>query len=123
MAWNIKYNCDHKIIEITYSGIVSPSELNDALAAAMSLSQKECTLLVLADCTDIAGGHSVTDLFFLISLYEKHGLRGMKEALILPALKSSIDQVLFYETACLNRGFNVKILRNSQEAIAWLKEG
>ena len=123
MAWYIKHNGDEKIIELTYSGIVSPPELQDALSAAMSCSKKEGTTFFLADCTDMAGGHSITDLYFLISLYEMHGLRGMKEAVILPALKSTFEQVRFYETTCLNRGFDVKIFSNHQDAIAWLKAG
>jgi hypothetical protein len=121
MAWNVKYNSDTKIIELTYSGLVSPIELKDALSAALSLSKQEGTSLFLADCTDMVGGHSITDLYFLIALYEESGLRGMKEALVLPALKSSVEQVKFYEVACRNRGFNVKIFSQIQDATAWLQ--
>lgn len=104
-----------------YSGSVSPEELKDAFIAAVILSKKENTTMFLADCTKMAGGHSLIDLYSLITLLESIGIgRKMKEALILPFLKSSVKDVNYYETACLNRGFNVKIFQNSQDAIAWL---
>lgn len=121
MPCDIKLNKNYKIIELTYYGIITPKELKDAFDAAVSLSMKEGSTLFLADCTEMVGGHSVIDLYALISIFESSGLgRGMKEALLLPSLKSSINDVKFYETACLNRGFNVKIFQNVDDALKWL---
>jgi hypothetical protein len=38
------------------------------------------------------------------------------------SLQSSIAEIKFYETACKNRGFNVKIFTEREDAIAWLAE-
>jgi hypothetical protein len=120
MGWNIKFNADNRIIELSYYGVVSPVELNDALTAAVSISQREGTVRFLADCSEMLGGHSITDLYFLISLYESVGARSMKEALILPFVDIAQDDVKFYETACLNRGFDVKVFNSVSEAMNWL---
>jgi len=121
MPWKVEFNGDHKIIEIKYSGIVTPAELKDAFAAVVVMTKKHNTLLYLADCSEMIGGHSVLDLYALISLFETYDLsRNLKEALVLPNLKSSIEDVKFYETACLNRSYYVKIFSNVHDAVLWL---
>jgi hypothetical protein len=121
MPWSIKFNQDKRIIEITYSGTVTPQELHEAFLEAKTISSKHGTILFLADCTDMVGGHSVVDLYYLIALYEQNDLRNrIKEAIVLPSMKSPREEVQFYETACLNKGFNVKIFSDTTEAITWL---
>lgn len=121
MPWTIQFNPATQTVELAYTGAVSPKDLQDALAAALDLATKNHTSLFLADCTDMVGGHSVGDLYFLISLFESSGFKnGIKEAILLPSLQSSVEDVYFYETACLNRGYNVKIFKHHDEAQAWL---
>lgn len=122
MPYEVKLNADDQIIDLTYSGIVTPSELKTAFDEALLISLQNGIQTFFADCTTMVGGHSVIDLYFLISLYESCGLpRGSKEALLLPSLKSSAEEVKFYETACLNQGYNIKIFTDSNEAFTWLK--
>lgn len=120
MTWNIKFNSKFKFIELSYVGLVSPAELNEALLAAAALSKEKQTLDFFADCSELAGGHSIMDLYALISLFESTGVRGLKEAIIFPSLQATIEDVKFYETACLNRGYNVRVFANRQEALTWL---
>jgi hypothetical protein len=121
MPWSANI-IDPNIVELVYTGEVTPAELMEALQAAGSLSHKHQTNLFLADCTEMAGGHSITDLYFLISAYEAAGLQyGSKEALLLPKLKSPAEEVKFYEVACSNRGFIVKIFIGRHEALQWLR--
>lgn len=70
----------------------------------------------------MVGGHSIVDLYALIKLLESRDLRGLKEAILMPSLQASRQDVEFYETACLNRGFNVKVFRDRQAALDWLAE-
>ncbi|MCX7098902.1 MAG: STAS/SEC14 domain-containing protein [Methylococcales bacterium] len=119
MAWTTKLN--NNIIELAFIGTVSATELKEALLASNTLSKDNNTLLILADCSTMLGGHTLADLYYIISLFESLDLRKMKEALVLPNLDSSKEQVKFYETACLNRGFDVKIFPDTDTALAWLK--
>lgn len=122
MPWKINHNTDQNIIELTYFGQVTANDLTDAFMAAKDLSQKEDIKKCLADCTDMLGGHSIMNLYAIIELLEGFKLHRLKEALLLPSLQASKKDVEFYETACVNRGFNVKIFNNYQQAVEWLLE-
>lgn len=122
VSWSIKLNSQYKIIELFYSGLVTPDELKGAFEEAISLSKREGIILFLADCTELVGGHTVIDLYLKVAQYASINLREMKEAVILPIHKSSVENVKFYETACLNKGFNVKIFGDTSEAVNWLIE-
>jgi len=121
MAWAANYNRDHDLVELVYKGKVTPADLHEALLAAVKLAKENNCILFLADCSEMEGGHSVVDLYGLISLYESVGLQlKMKEALLLPSMKSPKEDVKFYETACLNKGFNVKVFSQKEKALTWL---
>ncbi len=121
MPYDIKFNNDQKIIELTYAGLVTPPELVEALEETAILSRSSGVTRFLADCTTMVGGHSVFDLYALISLYESIGVpRGMKEAILLPSLESPIEDVKFYEIACFNKGYNVRVFKNIRDALSWL---
>jgi hypothetical protein len=121
MPWQLKLLEKPQAVEIKYIDAISPAELVEAFTAALALSRESQTILYLADCTEMIGGHSLTDLYNLIALYEATGVDWhTKEAILLPSLEATVDEVVFYETACRNRGFNVRVFRTRDEAAAWL---
>ena len=120
MAWSLKFNTKYKLVELTYTGIVSATDLKEAFVEAASLATAKSTTLFLTDCTQLKGGHSITDLYSYISLYEENHVHKMKEALVIPSQKWIKEYAEFYETACLNRGFKVKLFSNAGDGIAWL---
>lgn len=121
MSWKIKIIENPGYIKLQYSGLVTKDELVEAFFSTAGILRGGNILKVLADCTSMTGGHSVTDLYGLIDLFEAAGMpRNIKEAIILPELKDTLENVRFYETACLNRGYNVKICREHDEAVKWL---
>jgi hypothetical protein len=121
MPWKTRLIENPKYIEIIYSGIVTPQQLYMALESSVSLSRENKTELFLADCTTMVGGHTAVDLYGLISLFEKLEIgRTAKEAVIMLTVQESADEIRFYETACKNRGFNVKLFNNREEAVKWL---
>lgn len=123
MPWQAKVIENHRHIELQYSELVTPEELFEAFATAYSLAKKNGIYRFLADCSNMAGGHSIVDLYGLISLFEASGIDHLsKEAILMPAIKASASDVQFYETACRNRGFNVRVFCNRDEAIDWLRE-
>lgn len=120
MPWSSSFDASHNVIELVYFGSVSSKELIEAVDAAIEISKKKNTKLVLADCIKMTGGHSLLDLWALVNIYFTRDLRGLKEAIVLPSLKSSGQFVRFYETASLNRGLNVKVFSDIAEAREWL---
>jgi len=124
MAWKTNQVENPGYIEVTYSGKVSPEELFKALENAVLLSRENKIILFLADLTEMIGGHSVFDLYGVISIYEtlKFDAKA-KEAIIMTSLQDTVDEIKFYETAYKNWGFNVRIFKQKEEAISWLFSG
>jgi hypothetical protein len=121
MPFEIKLLDDHKIIEISYAGDVTSPELLEAFKAVILFSQKTGVGLFLADCTMMEGGHSLFDLFELIKQYDNTDFRDMgKEAVLLPNDEKAAENAVFYENACFNRGYNVKIFTDRETAVKWL---
>jgi hypothetical protein len=113
-----------KVIEIEYIGKVTNKELKDALTNALSLSKEKQVNRYLANCTQMRGGHSVVDLFNLVSDYRNEIKADLsaKEAILSSQLPEIAPLIHFFEMAATNRGYNVKIFRDRDEALAWLKE-
>lgn len=69
------------------------------------------------------GGHSVFDIYFLLDLYQQFEIpKTIKEAVVFSNEKDNKEKVKFYETASLNKGYNVRIFSNRDEAVKWLGE-
>ena len=120
MSWGINYN--QGIIELKYLDIVTKDDLVNAFKGAEKMSLEYSTMLILSDCRDMKGGHTLFDLFGLIEELGKADiLRSIKEAILISVNSETVANIEFWETACGNRGFNVRIFDNQEEALKWLK--
>ncbi len=123
MPWQASFNQSLQCVELVYSQIVTPKELNDAFLEAVQILSDHNSRNVLADCSEMVGGHSMVDLYYLIDLYQSVGLRhDMREAIVLPSLQATASEVKFYEVACLNRGYHVKLFKSRELATQWLSK-
>lgn len=117
-----RFLTNERLVEVVFRGQVSEAELRRAVDDTISLAANHQTCLCLADCLGLGGGHSFTDLYDLVALLEARKLGPQfREAILLPANPAAAEQVRFYETACFNRGINVRIFSDRAEAIAWLR--
>lgn len=122
MSWNINFWNDDKIIEIIYEGVVDDQQLKEAFDAGKNFLTPENPIKVLADCSKLEGGASISELSVFIGELEKLRLPNFQEAIILPQLQESQEGVEYYEMACLNRGLIVKIFKDRANAVEWLKK-
>jgi hypothetical protein len=123
MPWQSVFHAEQAIVEVTYTGHVTTTELQEALQEIIALGRRHRTLRVLADCAALQGGHSVVDLYFLAdSLKSMEEASGMKEALLLPRSPESAQAVAFWETICRNRGLRARAFQDRAAALAWLRE-
>ena len=121
MSWNVSYLPDADAILTVYSGAMTPAELVAAVGATIALGTQQGTRRFLADCTGLAGGHSIVDLYDLAKLIESTGLtRDAREAIVLPQLAAPSEDVRFWETTCRNRGFDVRVFDRMDVAGDWL---
>lgn len=124
MAFTINYLAESRVIEICYIGELSKSELVESLFKAGELGKEKLTTLVLTDCTKMTGGHSFFDLYDLFALFEEAQVdHRLKESIVFDAGAPVTEVISFFETAALNRGYNVRIFTDREVAMAWLLQG
>jgi protein-tyrosine phosphatase len=124
MPWDTSYLPDLDAVLTVYGGVITAESLREAVEATVELGRRHGSTRFLADCSSLEGGHSVVDLCGLVHLIESAGVAlGSREALVLPQLDAAAEDVHFWETACQNRGFSVRVFRTSAEARAWLARG
>ena len=111
------------IVDSVYAGDVSPAELEKGVRAAIALATGSGIFRFFTDVTGLTGGHSAVDLFAVVALLEAMGLpRTLREAILAPRTMMAAADVQFYEDACRNRGWNVRLFADRQAAMAWLRE-
>ena len=121
MPWRASVNPDVPIIETYYSGVLTQSELSAAVHETIELCRTYGRTLLLGDCTALVGGHSVVDLYVLADFVMASGIgHTIKEAVLLPELPASAENVKFWETTCYNRGFSVRLFNDREGALKWL---
>ncbi len=121
MPCHVMINPAHPVIEISFSGSITRFELADALRETLALAEAHDTCRILADCSQLAGGHSSIDLYYLAETVSTSGIaHRLKEAVLLPELPESSENVKFWETTCFNRGIRVSLFTDRQQALAWL---
>lgn len=121
MPWTIKYLEEHQIVETTYDGKLSGREIKEAGRASLSLAAQKNTILYLGDCTTLQPSRSLFDIYEIVKfLLDLKPNRFSKEAILLPKVELSANQMRFYETLGRNRGFEVCVFEDREEAIRWL---
>ena len=124
MPWTAR--CDPPLpdtVTVVFSGAVSGAELREATTAAVALGREHRVTRYFVDATGVVHWPRETDFFFLpAALYDELGLdrRDVRAAIVVSASDDLRQIARFYETACLNRGWQVKIFETSDDAIAWL---
>jgi hypothetical protein len=121
MPSSVSYLPELNAVLIVYDGVISPDMLLEAAQSALALSREHGSRRFLADCSALAGGHSVIDLYGLAKMLEAAGFgRDSREAIVLPQLAAAAADVRFWETTCRNRGFDVCVFETAAPARRWL---
>lgn len=120
MPWKSQILPGLPIIETIFEGRISAQDLAAAVAEVVDLARQHHVTLILADCRKLEGGHSITSLYQAAESVRACGVTYFKEAVLLPALPEAQGHVAFWETTAVNRGFEVKIFGNRDDAMSWL---
>ena len=121
MPYTITKHPDPSRIEIKYSGIITGEDLVNAINEFVTINADKRYLLVLTDLSELSISPSLLNVYDRIEMYEKLDIsKETTEAVIIPISAFAKETVKFYDTACLNRGYNVKLFSTKDEALAWL---
>ena len=124
LGFSVTYLEDSGVVEATYTGTVTPEELDQALTATGTLAAETVCNRFLIDARDQdPSGGSAFDILrlaeFLASL--PPGLID-REAILSPPSAQGTDDMHFFETAARNRGLNVLMFTSREDALVWLAE-
>lgn len=122
MGWQRTYDEQTGVVTTVYAGQLSVEQFREAIADAVAgLAQGR--RLFLTDCTGLELGPSTLAVFDQVQGLEADGLAGhYREAVLLPAGAVPARDVEFWETACRNRGMDVRIFEERDQALAWLAD-
>jgi hypothetical protein len=123
MPYEIDYLEDEQIIILKHTGEATFVDVVERCKKAAELAKKKSATLFFLDCTLMELKSTASELFNLPKLYDEIGVpRESKLALLLAEKSPIAEDILFYETVCQTRGYNVRVFTSYDEAMAWLKK-
>ncbi|MBD3277608.1 MAG: hypothetical protein GF388_04845 [Candidatus Aegiribacteria sp.] len=122
MSWEVLYNERTDTVELINTGTFTPEDLFREVPVAYRLARKNGTGRYLVDGSErevLAVSHF--DYYDVPKVLEGFELdEDTKIAMVLPHGQDSDEGMTFFETICLNRGYNARIFKSREEAEAWL---
>ena len=121
MAWAVEYNTEFGIIEIVFTDSVDSEQAREAIIQSFALSRDKDTDLFLSDYSRAHPKLSTLDILQVPRWYRDEGApRKTRSAVVYPTSNTGKEDAGFFETACLNRGWQAKAFSGRQAAIDWL---
>lgn len=110
------------VIEARFFGRVTQEDFDRVFGECLELAMSHDIWLLLADCSELLWSLELSHLKgFADKLVALDLPAGFREALILPEDVGARVYVRYWETAGANRGLQMSVFRDRDEAIAWLE--
>ena len=126
MPYTITHLEEKNILEAIYRGRVKPTEVMAAIAKILLLAKKHNAHLFLIDCLELKDDKALVfenyKLGVDVSKIIQKIPEQVKDAIILPRSAQAADNIRFFETVAINRGLNVRLFKNREDALEWLLE-
>lgn len=122
MAYTLEYNRTLGIVELVFSGSHTQAESRESAAKAIALGKEHGDAHALVDATETELSVSILDLLDLPDRhYVEHDMsRRIKVAVLPPKNPGAKEDAWFFENTCRNRGWQVSLFANREDAIEWL---
>ena len=122
MEWKIEKNDEHKYIEVITSGIAGK---DDSLDMAKAISHAMRTHRITKGLIDHRNLVSVTgdtiDIYNRPKFFRIIGL--ILRIKIAEIIKPEhFEHFKFFETVCINQGYQISIFQDKEKALSWLLE-
>lgn len=123
MPYEIDYLEDEKIVTIRNTGEVTFTDFLEQTKEAAELARRKDARLFLSDNILLENKAKIFEIYKLPEIYDALGASRRNKLAVLIAKEGPITKdARFFETICLNRGWNVKLFTSYNEAKGWLKE-
>jgi hypothetical protein len=115
---------DHPIVEMTSYGHFSVENAWAAVDAGAVLCREHDVWNALSDMSGVTHTPPPSEVVHFADALSKRGLpRRYRQAVVRPTDTIAATWIDLYATAAVNRGLEVKVFRDREEAIAWLESG
>ena len=123
MPYTLQHRDSDDFGEVTFHGVVTAADLRDATVEAVQLQRRHSILrfLVVVDPVDMKA--AADDLREIEKQYRQMEVRRFtRVAVIQPRDGVGRRLAAIYEDVCRQHGWDVKVLPDRKDALAWLSE-
>ena len=124
MVWQIDLDNDAQVIVLTFNGLVTGPELQEAAAARIEFGQQKNIDRYIIDAAEmIAPKSTIIDVLDIPNeIYEQRKMRRKSLiAVIRPRNPASTWIAEFFENASVLRGWRVRTVADYEAAVRWLQ--
>ncbi len=122
MPYKINYIEKSGIVIIENKGELTYDELVNQSKEAIILAKDKNSQLFLSDFSNVKVQANTFKLLKFPEIYEQYGMnRNSKIAVVVTNVELKTDELRFYETICINRGWQIKIFLKREHAFEWLE--
>lgn len=122
MPYTVGFDEALEIVEVVFDGRNTARDLEESTRRAVELGQEQGTHLFLADTEALEPSLPLVAVYDLPNhQYGQLQLdRKSRIAVVQSHSNRALEVVKFFETACLNSGWQAKVFATRQEALDWL---
>ena len=121
MTWKIQVDAEFGFIHTVFGGTLTEQDSKDAIVEALTLARGSGPHLFLTDVLDADSQLSTLAIHDVPRQWDAlQANRANKLALVVPEGGKMWSDAQFYETTCVNRGWDVKVFAKRKPAIDWL---
>ena len=120
MSWTVEYVPEKEMVRVVARDQIFTQDARAQAAEATALIKKHDADFVLADYSAVQLEVSLANLYWLPDYYLKLGApQHIRIAVILSRTGSQLESYQFYQVACKNAGYNVKLFDCADAAERW----
>ena len=121
MPFSVRYVEEAGVVEMVLRGPVTPEDVDASMTEAGTVGAENLSNRFLIDSRGMPAGGTAFDVLALAELLASLPPGVIeREAVLLSDDAAAADQMEFFETACRNRGLDVRVFRDRDEALGWL---
>ena len=124
-TWTVGYDEAQRIVEVTYRGRTTAADIEAAATQRIAVQKQHDAARVLVHAGEMEFAASLVEVFHLPNrLYDQlDAPRDGRIAVVRPHESSAREAAAFFESACRNRGWQVRSFDEYRPAVSWLTEG
>ncbi len=123
MSYTIEYLEKDGIILITNIGEFTHKDFMKQASEALEVSHRKNCKKLLVDCTSMILSSNLMNIYNTSDYYEEiNAPRENKIALVVTPGSAIEKDMRFYETVCINTGWQAKMFGDEESAMQWLQD-